>query len=280
MDEEPVTKWRMVLVECVIYRKNGVLTLESRTELLIMDKNYFRLFRNKMVYFVDEPFDVDCCDAVYFYSCNQKVNREDFSCREDPCAVVDLTRNLDAIYSAFSRLTNRNIRKAESEKTEVRINKDFNEFFVIYNAFMRKKGLVHRFSISPITLDFIKKYGTLFTARLNGKVVSGHLYIEDDSHFEGWLFASKRLEVGKEEAASIACANRLLHWEAMKHAKQKGIKEFNFGSIDLLPNGAAAADQKTFPRTFFKLSFGSVPRIKYCYTKYYSYLYKYAKNFL
>jgi len=55
--------------------------------------------------------------------------------------------------------------------------------------------------------------------------------LEDQSNINYWIGASKRLDVDKEKAKLIGYANRLIYWEAIKYAKEKGIKEYDLGGI-------------------------------------------------
>ena len=75
----------------------------------------------------------------------------------------------------------------------------------------------------------MQKYGTLFIAKHQGECIGGQLYIEDKDTIRWLIGASKRLNVSKEEATLIGNANRLMIWEAIKYAKSRNIKEFDFG---------------------------------------------------
>jgi len=66
---------------------------------------------------------------------------------------------------------------------------------------------------------------TLFTAVFDGKILGGHIYIEDKDHmvyFRGASIITKDKQLNTLKGN----ASRLLHWEAMKYAKEKEIKEF------------------------------------------------------
>ena len=142
----------------------------------------------------------------------------------------------------------------------------YEEFYDLYRNFIYKKGHgwpLYKFEYP--TLDDMKRYGTLFIAKYNKEILAGQLYLEDSPNIMYcWLSASKRLEVDKEKANLIGCANRLLHWEAIRYAKEKGIKEFDLGG--LWSEEEAENPNKTGMNSF-KLSFGGDEVVRYNYEK-------------
>ena len=230
--------------------------------MLVIDKKLFKFLKVKEIYFSNEPFDVRDSLSVSFFGCRNKVDASGFTRTGHLTAINDLTEDLDTIFHKFDRKSTRYaIKKAEREVIEIRVNKDFEEFYNIYTSLLHRKRIAPLFEISPVYPEVMKKYGTLFTARSQGRILGGHLYLEDSSNIRLWFSASKRLEVTREEATLIGNANRLLHWEAIKYAKQKGIKEFDWCGLNS-----------------FKLSFGCTPTIRYNYWKPYSKVYKHAKD--
>jgi len=224
------------------------------------------MFRTKEIHFADYPYDVDGYAMVVFYSCRNKVDMSGFSRIEGKTLVIDLTQNLDAIWENMKKKSCRyEINRARREGIVVKINQNFEEFHKIYRSFWKSK----MYADIWIRPEFIK-YGTLFTTEIDGEVVAGQLYLEDDSHMRWIIGGSKRLEMSKDRAILIGCANRLMHWEAIKYAKERGIKEFDFGGI-------YTGGNKNDPRytiNLFKQSFGGTLVIRYQYNKVYSKAYK------
>ena len=122
----------------------------------------------------------------------------------------------------------------------------------------------------------MRKYGTLFVAEYDDEILCGTFYLEDHSSINAWIGASRRLDVDKDKIKSISAANRLNHWEAIKYAKEKGIKEYNFGG--LWPEEKANKDKTKDGINLFKLSFGGEKVIRYNYYKNYSKFYNLAYN--
>ena len=171
----------------------------------------------------------------------------------------------------MSKDTRYGIRRAEKEGIEVQINKNHNQFFQIYKSFLQKKGLISLFDIfgvGNVPVDILKKYGTLIVTLYNGEVLSGGIYLENNCCIKGWIGASKRFEVDKKTKRLISYSNRLIEWEAIKYAKDKGIEEFDFGG--LWPENEAEIDQAKKGINSFKLGFGGNIVTRYSYQKIYS----------
>ena len=224
------------------------------------------MFRTKEIYFADYPYDVDGYATVTFEVCPNKVDIPGFSRREGTTLVIDLTQDLDTIWKNMSYGNCRKpIRRAERAGVKIQVNQNLQEFGKIYQSFWRKKV----YQEARVRPEFIK-YGTLFTAEIGGEVLAGHYFLEDDTYIRSIITGSKRLEVDKEKATMIGNTNKLILWEAIKYAKEKGIKEFDLG-------GVYTGEDKNDPRYTirqFKQSFGGTLVTRYHYEKVYSKAYK------
>ncbi len=239
--------------------------------MIITDRNFYSLIKVKMVFFAKSPFDLPDCDAVRFSACDSEVILDGFHPREELTAVIDLDQDLEIIFNQFSHdSTRRGIKRAESLGVKIGMNEHFEEFFQIYRSFKEKKSFGHIVGTHTLGVGYLEKYGTLFTSVVDGEVIGGHLYVEDENHLRLFLSGSKRLDVMKEKARLISYANRLMHWEAIKYAKSKGIKEFDLGGLDPIPTNLNLDLEQVSSINKFKLSFGSVPKMKYSYLKGYS----------
>jgi len=243
--------------------------------MLVIDRKYL-IFKIKEVHFSDSPFDIEHCDSVTFHFCKNFVDAEGFTCQKVFTLIIDLTQDLDTIWQNMDRKSTRySIKRAQKDGIKVRINENYSQFYRIYKSFIQKKGINSLFGVGTVDLKTMKKYGTLFTAEHDGEILGGHLYLEDKGHIRLWLSASRRLEVSREKARLIGNANRLLHWEAMKYAKEKGIKEFDWGG--LWSEEEADKDERKKAINSFKLSFGGEIVTRYSYQKVYSKAYRFAQ---
>jgi len=227
-------------------------------------------FKTKEIWFADFPYDVEGCHGVVFMDCKNKVDINGFRCLDSTTLVIDLSQDLDAIWNNMKQKSCRYpINRAIKEKVQVRTDQDYGEFHEINRNFRRWKGLSLR-GFSLKYFETLKKYSVLFTARLDGEIMAGQLYLEDKDNIRLLLAASKRSEVDREQATLVGCANRLMIWEAIKYAKEKGIKEFDFGGYY---TGREKDEQKEGVN-IFKKSFGGKLTTRYIYRKGYSEIYK------
>jgi hypothetical protein len=248
--------------------------------MIVTERNFYSLVKVKMVFFANSPFDISGCDAVRFSSCEDKLSANGFFPTDELTAIIDLRKELDSIFNGFSAdSTRRQIKRAEEKGIKIGFNEHYEEFYEIYTSFKERKEFGHKIGTHTLGVGYLKKYGTLFTSVLDGEVLGGHLYIEDEDHMRLFLSGSKRLEVDKEKARAVSFGNRLTHWEAMKYAKSKGIKEFDFGGLDPAPAGSNLNLEDVSNINKFKLSFGSIPTMKYAYLKGYSRRFKLAERF-
>ncbi|MDD1676940.1 MAG: GNAT family N-acetyltransferase [Methanomicrobiales archaeon] len=231
------------------------------------------VFTQRSVFFSDRPRDVTGVDAVRFPFCSACVDEEGFSRRESPTAIIDLRPDLDALWKGMDRKSTRYaVQRAEKEGIEVRVNAGYDAFYAIQQRFVRDKGYRSMFGAETPKPGLIRKYGTLFVAEHQGEILGGHVYLEDADNILLWVSASRRLEVDKEKARMIGFANTFLHWEAMKYAKAKGIREFNWGG--LFPETEVKQDPLKQTLNAYKLHFGGVVVTRYSYHKVYSPLYQ------
>lgn len=224
------------------------------------------IFRTKEFWFCDEPFDVKNCDNVSFRACKKKLDAPGFKRKEFTTLVIDLSQDLENIWKNMDSSSCRYvIKKAEKGGIKIKLNQRREDFYRLNKQFKTSKGLGAR---NTDSLGFIERYGTLFTAEFQKEMIAGCLFLEDKNNIRWLLGASKRLNNIKSKLSGDA--NRLLLWEAIKYAKEKGIKEFDFGGYY---TGEKKDEQKE-KINFFKKGFGGKLITHYTYQKGYSKFYK------
>lgn len=236
--------------------------------LKIENKRY--IFKTKQIWFCDSPVDVKNCSSVDFRACKNDINVNGFDKQQFTTLVIDLTQDLDTIWKNISKSTCRLINRAKKDGVNIHINKNYEEFYKLNGQFRTNKGIMS----SSIDIDFMKKYGTLFTSEFEGEILSGSLYLEDEDNIRGLIGASKRLEGDKQKARLIGDANRLIKWETIKYAKNKGIKEYDMGGYY---TGSIKDEQKERINNF-KKGFGGELVTHYIYQKDYSKKFSLAKH--
>ena len=75
----------------------------------------------------------------------------------------------------------------------------------------------------------MRRYGTLFVAELEGELLCGTFYLEDQDNIRALIGASRRLDVDKTKARLMGDADKLIDWVAINYAREKGIKVFDLG---------------------------------------------------
>ena len=198
-----------------------------------------------------------------------KVDIDGFSRVESITSTIDLTQDLDTLWNNTKRDSCRRfINRAQRQAIEIKINEGYDELHEISESFRRSKGFRALFGVTAMGLEEMKQYGTLFTAKYEGRIIAGQLYLEDESCIKLMTSASRRFEVDHKTAKVIGDANHLMHWEVIKYAKNKGIKTFDFGG--LFPIAEAEKDAKKNSINVFKLRFGGDIVTRYTYYKFYT----------
>ena len=239
--------------------------------MLIIDRK-IHLFKVREIFFAHAPIDVQGCHYVVYSACKNPPGDRTFACEKVSTLIIDLTQDLDAIWSKMDKKSCQYmIKRAGRETIRIKMNENYEEFGRINRNFKKHKGLGTFYSMDRIAR---LKEGLLLTAEVNGEVVAGQSYLESDTHIRWIIGASKRLEVDKEKAILIGCANRLMTWEAIKYAKDKGIREFDMGGYY---TGEDKNDSR-FSVNSYKKSFGGVVVDRYTCTKSYSMLWNLAQK--
>jgi len=221
------------------------------------------MFNIAEIWFSDHIYDVEGYSHVKFRRCGPQEKYSGFNCEEEITSVIDLTPDLDTIWKNIKKdSTRRPIRRAEEAGVVIKRNENFDEFYEIYRTHLSRK----KYHIIPYHKESLKKAGTLFTAELNGEVLGGSIFIEDQDHMLAHTGASKIIDNDKPLNTLKGQASRLIKWEAMKYAKKKGIKEFDMGGLF------------TDSLNSFKESFGGKRVTYYAYYKDYDTSYKLAAN--
>ena len=145
--------------------------------------------------------------------------------------ILDLSAGKEKVFSNLRDSTRRNIKKAEKEKVEVRIEKSgdaLSEFCRLNRLTRREHGLppqpyhffekVHRHIIS-------KESGFIALAYFKGKAIAGNVYF----HFGDQAIYKYG---ASDKAYQHLRANNLVMWEAVKWFADKGFRRFCFGRTE------------------------------------------------
>lgn len=237
--------------------------------MLVIEKQ--RLwFRSTEVWFSDYPFDISCCYFLTFRACKHKITLPGFRCEEFTTLVIDLNQSVEDIWRSLNDTCRNGISQARRSAVKMKINENYEEIWRMNEAFRVQKGV----NVTRISVDYMKKYGTLFVAELDNEIVAGRFYLDDAHNFRTLISVSNRLSVDKNRARMIGNINRWLTWESLVYAKEMGIKEFDLGGFY---TGNVPDPQKEAINQF-KKSFGGVLVTHYQYQKEYMIFYTMLKK--
>lgn len=228
------------------------------------------IFKSKEIWFSEIPFDITGYDAITFHDCTKNVAVRGFAKRESATLVIDLSQDLNTLWEKMHKTAcRRSIERAKKEGVTIRVNQDYDTFFMINSEFRKLKGLPeYNFDIK-----YMKKNGILFLSEFQGKIIGGQFYLSDGKTIRILFGSSRRLEEDGISGRLSGNSNRLIIWEAIKYAKEKGMSTFDMGGYYI---GEKPDPQKESINTF-KKSFGGELATRYTYQKDYSRLYSLAK---
>jgi hypothetical protein len=235
----------------------------------------FLFFKKRDIFMSEIPYDIgDEIDIVKFHWCKNRINLPGYNCSETLTSTIDLNQELEEIRKNMHHSLKRRINKAEKGQIIWKMNENFYEFHTMIKNFSKIKGYGSHLGFLGLEFPKVKimeKHGTLFTFELNGEILCGQLYLEDDETLLAWFVASKRLEVDKKITSLISDANAFLIWEAIKYAKRKSLKTFNWGGLFSMTE-ALEPEKKSL--NDYKLSFGGQIEMYYSYSKINNKLYR------
>ena len=218
-------------------------------------------FKIKEIWCADYVYDTPSIDYVIFYQAKDKGQAQGFNCREITTVYLDLSPDLNTLYENIDSRFRKDIRRAIRYGIKVYVDYGYEDFMKLAQEFHDVKGLPR--SLIP-TVDFMKKTGKLFTAYFDGKILAGQFYMECYPTFLYHTAVRKITKIPSENQL-VGMATRLLVWEAIKYAKERGFMELDFGGTS--PELNSTIDK-------FKLKFGSKSRVKYNCKKAYNPLFK------
>lgn len=140
--------------------------------------------------------------------------------------VIDISKSEEEILAQMKEKGRYNIRVAERERVSVRKSENIDEFYKIFIDTAKRDG----FSIRPREyfekmLEILGKNVELLTAEFQGKIIAAEIvsyYDETASYLYGASSSEHR----------NLMAPYLLHWEAIKQAKEKGCKYYDLLAVN------------------------------------------------
>jgi len=142
---------------------------------------------------------------------------------------LDLTQDLDIIFSNFSKQIRQQSKAAENEGIICQFHQQVNEFVDFFNDFAAKKNtdMVSRRRIEEMGKDL-----KLSFAVHNGQILAAHSYLTDweTGMVRHQHSATRRLDENTDKNL-IGRANKYLTVKNIAHFKEQGFKTFDFGGF-------------------------------------------------
>ena len=195
---------------------------------------------------------------MYHYSENEPTEKDSFLEQRSKIQCLDLKPSLDSIPKSFNYNTRSEIREAEKEGFEVKLNKNYDDFVSLFESQAKYKGLKMR----KLPIIQIKQQKHLLVSIWNGKsypLACDYAGIQDESLYMIFICNARCFN---ENPRLVSRASRLAHWEAVKWAKSEG-----YGKISV---GALSNDPKDRGNVEFKKGFGGYEKEIKTYIKIYN----------
>lgn len=220
-------------------------------------------FKISQIWFAEQPVDIKGTDRVIFYCCKKSGEFDGFIKYNSYTNIIDLNLTIEKIQKGFNDTTRNEIRRAEKEGIQFKINSDYDKFLKMFNSFIKRKKLKLP-KMTKENLDMQKHL--LFTAYYKDKLISAHHYLVEDDLL--WLIFSCSTEPnGEVTRQMLSYASRYLHNNAIIYAKEKNYKKFSFSSLG---NNKKEIESNPNSIAKFKLGFGGTIIEKNFYIKDYS----------
>jgi hypothetical protein len=238
--------------------------------MLVIQKRFW-IFTKTEYWFATEVQDVSReYDCIEYLACPAELTLPHSHSSKHYTLVLDLTNELESIWRGFNKTTRNEIMQAQRIGIKVSTDNRYKDFIDSYERFAHLKGLAAT-TLSPRVMP---KLGILFSAQLDGQILSQHYFLSDDKYCRSYLLTLKPPGANRSIAKLTSRANRLLIWEAIKSFKAGGFQIFDFGGYYMGKN----ENDPRFSINFFKKGFGGTLAIRYDHKIYNSQIYKFVET--
>jgi len=226
-----------------------------------MIKESKKLFFKKLDLILEDDFLVKISDSRGYKKYGSVValsykilDLKDFFRKEKNTSVIDLTQDIDTVFSKFSDTTRNEIRKTERNKelSFVQDDSNYDNLYILYKDFEFYQKRV------PINTEQFKVH-TIFSAYYKDKPISAVSVTKSDKELRIRSIFSKRLKTDDKEIYKlISNASRRVIFEVCKWGKENGFESLDMASVNM-------DNPKTQSIAKFKMSFGGDTVTEYTY---------------
>lgn len=214
-------------------------------------------------WFID-PFELKKSAMVNFFSYN-KSDLPSWQRRDGLTTIVDLKPELADIWKKFRpNFIAKQIEKAQANKIIVKEIDDFSGFKKVYKNFRNANNL------PKDNINILKGHSVLLAAYHEGQMIAGGIFITNHQYWRAYILSSWISEQNGKNRELLGQANRLLIWESIRLAKNRGCEYLDLGGIS-----PESLNKKLVSLAEFKEAFGGERKACYYYFKVYSPLLKF-----
>jgi lipid II:glycine glycyltransferase (peptidoglycan interpeptide bridge formation enzyme) len=234
---------------------------------MLITERQFGIFKFVNVYFAEEPgtANIPDCDVITYHTYKNWGDIKEFDRKNYFTTTIDLSQDLDEIWSKIKRQHKRHIRRAEKDGTKVTISNNYEEFHQIHKRFLKQKKYRDLFDLKILSSKFMQKYGILFIAESQGETLGGNLYFIDGHNALLVCHAYQPNGNTNEKYKRIADANCYIHWEAIRYFKNLNIINYDFGGLG---SNEININHQLSGLDYFMRSFGGNVIFQYEYRKF------------
>jgi hypothetical protein len=219
-------------------------------------------FRLRQIWFAEEPYDSEKCDIVMFYYARKppvEAMHGKFIAEASNCQCVDTTKSLEEIQKGFNYNTRSEIRNAEKEKLEVRLNSGYEEFVELF----AKQADYKRLKLKRLPAESLRLQEHLLVSvwgeNKQHPLACDYAGVQDKGLYI--IFICNARCMGEDQRL-VSRASRLAHWEALKWAREHGCREVSVGALGDDPSDKGNVE--------FKKGFGGYEKKLTAYTRIYN----------
>lgn len=176
------------------------------------------------------------------------LQRSAFRRRTSPTLLVDLTRPVDALWSDLHAKSCRaKVRKAEALDCRVLVGQDAGDAIGLVAAHISRLGYMR--PPSEERWRELQEAGEVFAVAHEDRLLAAHLFLADERRAR-MLYSGTAPRSDRDVDRLAGWANRYLHWWEILHYRERGLRVYDLGGIDMNPSSPL------YSITEFKRSFG------------------------
>jgi hypothetical protein len=201
---------------------------------MLITERKFGVFTILYIYFANVPVTLTLpdFDVVTYHTYKDWGEIKGFERKKSFTTTIYLSQPLDTIWNNIKRQHKRHIRRSQKNGIKISMSDNYEEFYQLYKKFLKQKNYTDTFETNIYSLKFIKKYGIIFIAEKDGKMLCGNLYFHDEKNvcLESSVHQITENTIDNKKASIDAYCD--IQWKAIQYFKNLGIINFDLGGVN------------------------------------------------